>query len=345
MEDPKEGEEQSLGRSKSEETIKFNAIAAGLREKNSPKARVGSTDHRVSSPIRKFAIRSLDSRRSYELIGREKLEDQNLEASLQQQTPFVKLNRIASPAKSSSALEPHEMALISSSLALPEETTTSNTFISDVIDSLPPSSPSKTICATSEEIVTPPIKSTTLNREMKNLQQSANSSKVLSNFLTNTDTPRRRKNREQSIPPVEIESENETDSFASLDLMDKEIPLKHSPISNNESDSTIVLQDENIQKRRKSTSRPRSRSRSRGIRNRKSIVKMMNDELAAQSDKEENDENIEEVDDTLFVQPRTFENRAPNPPPKVSIFTFPNDINNVINYSKFFTAWLGFFLL
>lgn len=306
MAESKDIEEISVSRSKSEELITFKA--AGLSEKNSPKARVASADHRISSPIRKFTIRQSMDSRSFEIVGTDKLEDQNLEASLQQQTPIVKLNRIVSPVKSS-ALEPHEMALISQSLAIPEDT-----YIDDVMDTT-----ETTIITTSEEIttITPPVKA--LNREMKNLHQSANSSKILSNFLTNTDTPRRRKNKEHSLPPDrDGESEMETDSLASLDLMDKEFPLKHSPISNNESDSTIVLQDENITKRRKSTSRPRSRSRSRGRRSRhKSMVKMMNDELAVQSDKEENGENIEDIEDTLFV-PRTFENRAPNLPPKVS---------------------------
>lgn len=303
MTEPKEG---NVSRSKSEEIITFNATAAGLSEK---KARVASADNRMSPSIKKFSIRKSVDSRLFEIVGPDKLEDQNLEASLQQQTPIVKLNRISSPVKSSSALEPNEIALITASL--PE--VTNSTFTSDDIDET----------MASEEVATPPMK--TLNREMKNLQQSANSSKVLSNFLTNSDTPRRRKNKERSIHSVDAESEElatiETDSYASTDFIDREVPLKHSPISNNESDSTIVLQDENnVQKRRKSTgrrSRSRSRSRSSKGGRPKSMSKMMNDELAVASDKEENDEN-DDVDDTLYAQPRTFDNRAPNPPPKVS---------------------------
>lgn len=288
MSDEMENEEEGVSRSRSEEILSFNS--------NTPKPlkqRVASVDHRIFASVRP----SLDSR----IVGP---EDKNEDPTLQE--PIVKLSRISS----STALEPHEMALISE--AIPETSTASFDDIETPLD-------------TSEEIITPPK---ALNREMRNLQQSANSSKVLSNFLTNTDTPRRRKNKEQSNPSADIDSEMEvgtieTNSFASLDLelMDREVPLKHSPISANESDSTIVLQDETVKKRRKSLSRPRSRSRSRQGR-KKSIAKMMNDELAVQSDKEENDENLEEIEDTLFAQPRTFDNRAPNPPPKVSRIFF-----------------------
>ena len=205
-----------------------------------------------------------------------------------------------------SGLDPIGIDLISQ--ALP------SSDVSRVIDF--PSYTSEHSIAKSTPSTTPPK----ISREFRLLQQSTNSSKVLSNFLETSDTPRRRKPTHPSKTNTLIEMESEaemameTDSITSFDMT---IPLKYSPLSH-ESDSTIVLQDDEDQKRRKSVSRSRSRPRSRtGEGRKKSMFQQMNDEMAVTSEKDENEELNEDIDDIL-IPPRTFENRAPNPPPKVS---------------------------
>lgn len=275
----------------------------------------------LSSPQTQFTVRKSESS-LFEIVN-PTISDQHLEASISnKQTPSVKLNRIESPTKSSSStmqsgLDPIGIDLISQALPadasrnLVEFPTFSNESIAK---SMTPTS-----FGLSTGVEAPPK----ISREFRLLQQSTNSSKVLSNYLETSDTPRRRKptrpSKANESADVESEAEltMETDSLTSS--YDRTMPLKYSPLSH-ESDSTIVLQDDEDQKRRKSISRSRTRPRSRtGEGRKKSMYQQMNDEMAAYSEKDEQEETNEEIDDIL-TPPKTFENRAPNPPPKVLTF-------------------------
>jgi hypothetical protein len=169
--------------------------------------------------------------------------------------------------------------------------------------------------------------STKMNREMRNLQKSTNDSKVLSNFLTVTDTPRIRGRRTKEGSLMASNENDSNDSSSISRIIDKEIPLKD---SGNDSDSTVVMNDDVSKKRRKSVSRSRSRTRtmarakSVSSRARKSVADMLSDELNSDRDdsvvigrREEEDE--EPLDENIGEAPyvaKLIENRAPNPPPK-----------------------------
>lgn len=287
---------------------------------------VPSIERTFSSPqATQFTIRKSVDSSSFEIVT-PTISDQHLEVSISnKQTPSVKLNRIESPTKSSSiamesGLDPIGIDLISQALPTLDASRIHEfpPFANEIIASSTPSSIITTTNASVLTTTTPPK----ISREFRLLQQSTNSSKVLSNFLETSDTPRRRKpthpSKANELTELESEAElgMETDSLASFDTIR---PLKCSPLSH-DSDSTIVLQDDDDQKRRKSVSRSRSRPRSRtGEGRKKSIFKQFDDEMAAASEKEETEETNEEIDDIL-IPPRTFENRAPNPPPKVIFY-------------------------
>jgi hypothetical protein len=193
--------------------------------------------------------------------------------------------------------------------------------------------PLVTISSTPDEIIIPKM-----TREMRNLQKSTNDSKVLTDFLNTIDSPRirARKPKESPSPSTNVNNNasssepekssdplNDSISKNNLTEFDKEIPLKKSPVSNDgmDSDSTVIFREENIKKRRKSVLRSRSRARSVTGRSRqKSISRTLNDELTIENDKDEktNDNDEIEIENEIsYSSVKYFENRAPNPPPKV----------------------------
>lgn len=316
MAEANEEEEKHTKRHKNDNLRTYSSSSLGVTNKQSTTTGlVRSLERTFSAPqATQYTIRKSLDKSTFEVLT--PISDQHLEASISnKQTPSVKLNRIESPTKSASSamesgLDPIGIDLISQ--ALPSD-------VSRIID-FPTyaAEPAKSTPTTTIGLTTTPPK---ISREFRLLQQSTNSSKVLSNFLETSDTPRRRKPTHPSKANTLIEMESEaemameTESIASS--FDMTIPLKYSPLSH-ESDSTIVLQDDEDQKRRKSVSRSRSRPRSRtGEGRKKSMFQQMNDEMAVTSEKDENEEMNEDIDDIL-IPPRTFENRAPNPPPKVS---------------------------
>lgn len=182
-----------------------------------------------------------------------------------------------------------------------------------------------------------------ISREMKNLQNASNESKILSNYLTATnESPRRRKNKEvlRPDPDEEIEEIIETE----------EVEMKNSPASllhegGADSDSALVLPMEPpVNRRRKSVPRSRSHSRSSSHSRKKSIARMMKDELSVTSDKDEGHEDEDEdlMSEVSFVTNRSIDGRAVNPPPKVSSAAYQCPIS--FAYRNIFTARLGFIL-
>lgn len=164
-----------------------------------------------------------------------------------------------------------------------------------------------------------------ISREMKNLQKSTNDSKILSNYLTTSESPRRSrktvKEMTPTIDPIDIEDQIEVVIEDEEEEEPKDLPEDSNDVENGgDSDATEVLPMEPPQKRRKSFSRNRSRSivRSR----QKSVARMMKDELSATSDKEAAAEDEYEDEDisseVSYVTNRSIEGRNVNPPPKVS---------------------------
>lgn len=182
-----------------------------------------------------------------------------------------------------------------------------------------------------------------ISREMKNLQNASNESKILSNYLTATnESPRRRKNKEvlRPDPDEEIEEIIETE----------EVEMKNSPASllhegGADSDSTLVMPMEPpVNRRRKSVPRSRSHSRSSSHSRKKSIARMMKDELSVTSDKDEahEDEDEDLMSEVSFVTNRSIDGRAVNPPPKVSSAAYQCPIS--FAYRNIFSARLGLIL-
>lgn len=163
-----------------------------------------------------------------------------------------------------------------------------------------------------------------MSREMRNLQKSTQDSKVLSKYL-NDDSPRVRRNKIKEINSLVNESDattgspNATGTISSN--LDAEEPLK-GETQDHDSDSTVVVRDESSKKRRRSVSRPRSsyRTKSMAATRAKSLSRMFSADMSANSDKEEpiEDEEIDELANVSTAAMKPIENRAPNPPPKVS---------------------------
>lgn len=182
---------------------------------------------------------------------------------------------------------------------------------------------------TSELIDESTISFSRMSREMRNLQKSTQDSKVLSDYLNDFDSPRIR-NRKTKEANSSANDSDITNENASL-IIDKEIPLKNGTTENDDSDSTIIVRDEIGKKRRRSISRSRTsrtahRSKSVAARP-KSLSRLLSDEMAATSDKEDNHHDQDELDDltnTIIMNMKPIENRAPNPPPKVISFFFIN---------------------
>lgn len=171
-----------------------------------------------------------------------------------------------------------------------------------------------------------------ISREMKNLQKSTNDSKILSDYLSTSTMSPRNRNRKNKDAPIVDPDELEEPEQDNMDF-DTEIFTADSPMSlaneNADSDSTMVLPMEPPDKRRKSVSRSRNRSRSTVRSRKKSIARLMQDELSVTSDKDEANEEDEDdhTSEVSFVTNRPLEGRAVNPPPKVC---FPHSCSFVL---------------
>lgn len=254
------------------------------------------------SPIRKITIRqSNDSeiaeQASYEIIERKKRRDSRSKNSpprnFGRHGIYLGIHRSPSPEEKAldNGLDPIGIELISSNASMNDGTEYCETENTDELES------------------------PKMNREMKNLQKSANNSKILSNYLsTPTESPRRsRKNKDIPIvdPDEHFEVETGLKEFPESTAIDMEV----------ESDG-LALPMEPPEKRRKSISRSRSRIRSASSNRgrKKSIARQMKDELST-SDKEEEvaEDEDENMSDISFVTNRSIDGRAINPPPKVNM--------------------------
>lgn len=168
-----------------------------------------------------------------------------------------------------------------------------------------------------------------MSREMRNLQKSTQDSKVLSNYLNDFDSPRirNRKIKEANSSANDSDIINENVSLIS----DMEVPLKSGTPENDDSDSTVIIRDEVGKKRRRSISRTRTlrtAHRSKSVTTRpKSLSRLLSDEMAVTSDKEDNndEDEIDELTNPVIMNVKAIENRALNPPPKVRLlWTFYN---------------------
>ncbi|KAL7033510.1 hypothetical protein ACKWTF_007618 [Chironomus riparius] len=176
-----------------------------------------------------------------------------------------------------------------------------------------------------------------MSREMRNLQKSTQDSKVLSNYLNHFDSPRirLRKTKESNSLANDTEIINDNVSL----MIEKEIPLKSGITENDDSDSTTVVRDEIGKKRRRSISRSRTsrtsqRSKSVAVRP-KSLSRLLSDEMALTSDKEENqdEDEIDDLTNTIVMNNvKPIENRALNPPPKPGwdSFCFKCHLDNAV---------------
>lgn len=158
-----------------------------------------------------------------------------------------------------------------------------------------------------------------MTREMRNLQKSTTDSKILSDYLTSTnESPSRRSRKNKDIPLPDPDEGLEEEIIEDEHLEIESKSSQKSPMNDGgESDSTVALTMEPPSKRRKSL--PRSRSTSRNRTPKKSISRLMKDELSFASDRDEGREDDEEdrTSDVSFVTNRSLEGRAVNPPPKV----------------------------
>lgn len=222
-------------------------------------------------------------------------------------------------------LDPIGIELISAGLGLNNDTVSSATTMIDMKDDSILKQSNETISdvKTSELVFDESTVSHRMSREMRNLQKSTQDSKVLSNFLNDFDSPRIRNRKIKEA----ISSANDSDIIndnASLTI-DKEIPLKSGTTENDDSDSTVVIRDEIGKKRRRSISRTRtSRTahRSKSVTTRpKSLSRLLSDEMAVTSDKEDNndEDEIDDLTNTIIMNVKPIENRALNPPPKVRL--------------------------
>lgn len=272
------------------------------------KIRKTSQDRKSASPIGKIMIRqSTDSPQSnYEIItskSETSADERNLGLS-----PTVKLHRYEVPSQEkiiTNGLDPMAMELISSA--------SMNT----------PKAASEYSDRSDESFSNQKI-----SREMKNLQKSTNDSKILSNYLNTSESPRSRRKVVAEATPVDpledslAEYEEKEEEFKDQDQEEIEIDDENDKEMQEsaESDSTTVLHPmEPPEKRRKSV--PRSRSRSRNIMRgrKKSIARQLKDELNATSDKDDTMEDEEDdMSETSFVSNPSLEGRSVKPPPKVS---------------------------
>lgn len=135
-----------------------------------------------------------------------------------------------------------------------------------------------------------------ISREMKNLQKSTNDSKILSDYLNTTNESPRSRSRKSKDPPLADPDEEEEYS-----------------------DSALALPMEPPLNSRISVSRMRNRSRSTVRSRKKSVARIMSEELLPSSDKEEGiDDEEDQLSEVSIVTNRSLDGRAVNPPPKVS---------------------------
>lgn len=266
----------------------------------SAKIHVTSVDRTVSvSPIRKITIRqSTDSparqQTNYEIITQIQRDSKHQDPA-EPLSPTVKLQRYDPPESPQSkalknGLDPIGIELISSA-------------------SLASSKVGSEYSEKCDEIHAP----AKVSREMKNLQKSKNESKILSDYLnTLNDIPRSRSRKSKEASLADPDQEEEAIVSSHTELKDL-----------NDIESATVLSMEPPEKRRKSISRSRNRSRSTVRSRKKSIAQMMSDELLVSSDKEEvpEDEEEDQLSEVSFVTNRSIDGRAVNPPPKVSLLS------------------------
>lgn len=183
---------------------------------------------------------------------------------------------------------------------------------------------------------------TKMSREMRNLQKSTKDSKVLSNYLNDFFSPRSR-NRKSTKDFNSLANESDTiiENNISSEIThsgtdDKEVPLKAGSPEIDSDSTTVVREEHSGRKRRRSLSRSARRSKSAGARSRpKSLSRMLSDEMAATSDKDDNreDDDLEDVTNVSLLATKPIENRASNPPPKVSLTLL---ISYNIYFSRFY---------
>lgn len=168
-----------------------------------------------------------------------------------------------------------------------------------------------------------------MNREMKNLQTSTNSSKILSDYLNTSNEGNRSRSRKTKETPAEeaVEIEEETEELeetADIEMdEDMDDDQNDSVKEDIESDTTMILPMEPPDKRRKSIYRSRVQARaiSTAKGRKKSIKRQLNDEMSVASDKEEtpgDDDEDDQMSEVSFITNRSLDGRAVNPPPKVS---------------------------
>lgn len=284
--------------------------------------RVTSDDRMPTvSPIKKITMRqSIDSNSKsqssdprYEIVAHSKADKIHSDL-LAQLSPTVHLERFDDMAAESmheralnNGLDPKEIELISSTRIASSKAESEYSDKSDETHS-----------------------SLKISREMKNLQKSTNDSKILSDYLnTSTLSPRNRSRKNKDAPIIDPDEAEEPEEEMEQDMdLEAEIFMKHSPSSlaneNADSDTTLIMPMEPPEKRRKSVSRSRNRSRSTIRSRKKSVARLMKDEMSAASDKDEAPEEDEDdqTSEVSFVTNRSLEGRAVNPPPKVSSIRF-----------------------
>jgi hypothetical protein len=220
-------------------------------------------------------------------------------------------------------LDPIAIELISAGLEITNDVMSSDIIV-DMEDNKISKESNETYLNTSELIDESTIPFSRMSREMRNLQKSTQDSKVLSDYLNDFDSPRirNRKMKETNSSANDSDITNENGSL----IIDKEVPLKNGTTENDDSDSTIIVRDEIGKKRRRSVSRSRTsrtahRSKSVAARP-KSLSRLLSDEMAATSDKEDNhdQDELDDLTNTIIMNIKPIENRAPNPPPKVLSF-------------------------
>ncbi|CRK98616.1 CLUMA_CG012135, isoform A [Clunio marinus] len=180
-------------------------------------------------------------------------------------------------------------------------------------------------------------------REMRNLRKSTNDSRILSDYLNTTNESRSRsrnrsktKEREETLPPNEeselLEDSLKNKKLTSVPVVDENSSIADEPEeedtstrdSRNEdhyhSDATNQMEPPTAN-RRKSLSRSRGRTVNATRGRKKSIARLMNDELSMMSDKEEpqleeDDDDDDQISENSFTTIRSIEGRTVNPPPK-----------------------------
>ncbi|XP_070494211.1 MYND-type zinc finger-containing chromatin reader Zmynd8-like isoform X2 [Chironomus tepperi] len=235
-------------------------------------------------------------------------------------------------------LDPIGIELISAGLELNNDIISSDTMIDIKDDSILKESNETNLHGKSTELIfdESTVSHSRMSREMRNLQKSTQDSKVLSNYLNDFDSPRirNRKTKETNSSANDTELINESMSL----MIDKEIPLKRGNNENDDSDSTVIVRDEIGKKRRRSISRSRTsrtahRSKSVAART-KSLSRLLSDEMAVTSDKEDNhdEDEIDDMTNTIIMNIKPIENRAMNPPPKLGwdSFCFKCHLDNAV---------------